>query len=44
MNDAMKFENYRPILVLVCYSKLLERLAIIDFVDKITKAIADEGK
>ena len=71
-NDAMKFE-VRPISVLVCFSKLLERLminrlskfidknkilskhqygfrknrstehAIIDFVDKITKAI-DEGK
>jgi retron-type reverse transcriptase len=71
--DAMKFENYRPISVLVCFSKLLERLmtnrlskiidknkilskhqygfrknrstehAIIDFVDKITKAI-DKGK
>ena len=72
-NDAMKCENYRPISVLVCFSKLLERLmvnrltkfidknnilsrhqygsrknrstehAIIDFVDKITKAI-DERK
>jgi retron-type reverse transcriptase len=71
-NDAMKFENYRPISVLVCFSKLLERLminrlskfvdknkilskhqygfrkkrsaehALIDFIDKITKAI-DEG-
>ena len=71
-NDAMNFENYRPISDLVCFSKLLERLminrlskfidknkilskhqygfrknrstehAIIDFVDKITKAI-DEG-
>jgi retron-type reverse transcriptase len=69
----MKFENYRPISVLVCFSKLLERLmtnrlskfidknkilskhqyrfrknrstehALIDFTDKITKAI-DEGK
>lgn len=69
----MKFENYRPISVLVFFSKLLERLmisresrfidekqytllkhqygfrknrstehAIIDFVDKITKA-TDEG-
>ena len=27
-NDAMKFENYRPISVLVCFSKLLERLMI----------------
>ena len=72
-NDAMNCENYRPISVLVCFSKLLERLmvnrltkfidknnilsrhqygsrknrstehAIIDFVDKITKAI-DERK
>ena len=72
-NDAMKFENYRPISVLVCFYKLLERLminrlskfvdknkilskhqygfrekrsaehALIDFIDKITKAI-DEGK
>jgi hypothetical protein len=24
----MKFENYRPISVLVCFSKLLERLMI----------------
>ena len=69
----MKFENYRPISVLVCFAKLLERLitkrlskfidknkilsryqygfrvnrstehALIDFIDKITKAI-DEGK
>jgi hypothetical protein len=27
-NDAMKFENYRPISVLVCFSTLLERLMI----------------
>ena len=69
----MKFENYRPISVLVCFAKLLEKLmtkrlskfidknkilskhqygfrvnrstehALIDFIDKITKAI-DEGK
>ena len=25
-NHSMKFENYRPISVLVCFSKLLERL------------------
>jgi retron-type reverse transcriptase len=64
-NDAMKFENYRPISVLVCFSKLLVKFidknkilskhqygfrknrstehALIDFTDKITKAI-DEGK
>ena len=72
-DDAMKFENYRPISVLVFFSKLLETLminrlskfidknkilskhqygfreerstehALIDFIDKITKAI-DEGK
>ena len=72
-NDEQKFQNYRPISVLTCFSKLLEKhmakrlnsfiitnniltkhqygfrknrsteLAIIDFVDKITKAI-DEGK
>ena len=69
----MKFENYQPISVLVCFSKLLERLMtkrlskfsdknkslskhqygfranrstkqpLIDFIDKITKAI-DEGR
>jgi hypothetical protein len=27
-NNAMKFENYRPTSVLVCFSKLLERLMI----------------
>jgi hypothetical protein len=27
-NDAMKSENYRPISVLACFSKLLERLMI----------------
>ena len=72
-NDVLKFENYRPISVLVCFAKLLEKLmtkrlskfidknkilskhqygfrvnrstehALIDFIDKITKAI-DEGK
>ena len=36
-NDAMKCENYRPISVLVCFSKLLERLMInrlTKFIDK----------
>jgi retron-type reverse transcriptase len=72
-NEKNRFENYRPISVLTCFSKLLEKLmvkrltafidknkilskhqygfrqnrstehAIIDFVDKITKAI-DQGK
>ena len=72
-NDEDKFENYRPISVLNCFAKLLEKLiserltkfidkndilskhqygfrknrstelAILDFVNKITKAI-DEGK
>ena len=27
-NDTMRFKNYRPISVLVCFSKLLERLMI----------------
>ncbi len=36
-NDAMKFENYQPISVLVCFPKLLERLMInrlSKFIDK----------
>ena len=32
-NDAMKFENYRPISVLVCFSKLLERRLIGTLID-----------
>jgi hypothetical protein len=27
-NDEKKFENYRPISVLTCFSKLLERLMV----------------
>jgi hypothetical protein len=72
-NEENRFENYRPISVLTCFSKLLEKLmvkrlinfidknkilskhqygfrrnrstelAVLDFVDKITKAI-EEGK
>ena len=34
-NDAMKCENYQPISVLVCFSKLLERLMI----NRLTKFI-----
>ncbi len=36
-NDTMRFKNYRPISVLVCFSKLLERLMISrlsKFIDK----------
>jgi hypothetical protein len=71
-NEENRFENYRPISVLTCFSKLLEKLmvkrlinfidknkilskhqygfrrnrstelAVLDFVDKITKAIEEE--